>query len=44
MGKAKLHAMFHDKVVRCRADPEVLKVTDWSGLSVILQEIFRAFD
>ena len=44
MGKAKLHATFHDKVARCRADPEVLKVTDWSGLSAILQEIFRAFE
>jgi hypothetical protein len=44
MGKSKLHATFHDKVARCRADPELLKVTDWSGLSIILQDIFRAFD
>jgi hypothetical protein len=44
MGKVNLQTAFHDKVVRCMADPEILKVTDWSGISAILQEIFHAFD
>jgi hypothetical protein len=44
MGKTKLHTAFHDKAARCRADPEALKSSDWSGLSAILQEIFRAFE
>ena len=44
LGKAKLHAAFHDKAARCKADPEALKLSDWSGLSAILQEIFCAFE
>ena len=44
MRKTKLHAVFHEKVARFRADSDALKPTDWSGLSAILQEIFRAFE
>lgn len=44
MRKTKLHAMFHEKIAHCRADSDALKSTDWSGLSAILQEIFRAFE
>ncbi len=44
MRKPKLHAAFHEKVARCRANPDALKKADWAGLSAILQEIFRAFD
>jgi len=44
MDKAKLHAKYQDKVARCTSDPELLKITDWSGLSAILQMIFRAFE
>lgn len=44
MRKTQLRTAFHQKAARCRADPEVLKASDWSGLSVILQEIFQAFD
>ncbi len=41
--KKRLHAAFQKKLKRCKADPQVLQDTDWSGLSAILQEIFRAF-
>jgi hypothetical protein len=41
--KDALHARFGDRVARCIADCTVLSRTDWSGLDVILQEIFRAF-
>jgi hypothetical protein len=44
MRKTKLRCAFDAKVARCKADPDVLKATDWSGLSAILQEIFRAFE
>jgi hypothetical protein len=44
MRKTQLRTAFHQKAASCRADPEVLKASDWSGLSVILQEIFQAFD
>lgn len=44
MHKTKLQTKFFSKVEHCRADPEVLKVTDWSGILAILQEIFRAFE
>jgi HEPN/Toprim N-terminal domain 1 len=44
MRKTKLHSMFNEKVARCKVDPDALKATDWSGLSAILQEIFRAFE
>jgi hypothetical protein len=44
MRKTKLHSVFNEKVARCRADPDARKTTDWSGLSAILQEIFRAFE
>ena len=42
--KQKLHAAFQKKLKRCKADPQALQDTDWSGLSAILQEIFHAFD
>jgi hypothetical protein len=42
--KTALQIAFHEKVARCRTDPGALKATDWSGLSAILQEVFRAFD
>ncbi|MBV5326987.1 MAG: hypothetical protein JZU65_05020 [Chlorobium sp.] len=44
MSKPRLHATFREKVARFRANPEAMKMADWSGLSAILQEIFRAFD
>lgn len=42
--KNTLHEAFQRRVAACRADPGLLKATDWSGLSAILQMIFRAFD
>jgi len=44
MEKGKLQARFQKKVERCRDNPELLKSTDWSGLSAILKEVFHAFD
>lgn len=42
--KATLHDAFYRKVARCRADPATLEATDWSGLSAILETVFRAFE
>ena len=42
--KKRLHAAFQKKLKRCKADPQALQDTDWSGLSAILQEIFQAFE
>src|SRR5947209_3631733 len=42
--KATLQTAFQEKAARCRKDTRALKATDWSGLSAILQEVFRAFD
>lgn len=42
--KTALQNAFFEKVARCRRDPNTLKATDWSGLSAILEEVFRAFD
>ncbi len=42
--KRELHDAFRKKLKRCKADPQVLQDTDWSGLSAILQEIFQAFE
>lgn len=42
--KKRLNAAFQKKLKRCKADPQVLQDTDWSGLSAILQEIFQAFE
>ena len=42
--KRKLHDAFRKKLKRCKANPQVSQDTDWSGLSAILQEIFRAFE
>ena len=44
MHKAKLRATYQEKVARCRTDPDALSAADWSGLSAILREIFRAFE
>jgi hypothetical protein len=44
MRKTKLHATYYEKIAHCRADPDVINAADWSGLSAILREIFRAFD
>lgn len=44
MGKARLRERFLKMAERCKADPEVLKTTDWTGLSAILEMIFRAFN
>lgn len=44
MRKTKLRAAFFDKAANCKADPEALRASDWSGLSAILQEIFCAFE
>lgn len=42
--KRKLQDAFRKKLKRCKADPHVLQDADWSGFSVILQEIFHAFE
>ena len=42
--KRKLHDAFRKKLKCCKADPQLLQDTDWSGLSAILQKIFQAFD
>jgi hypothetical protein len=42
--KTALQNAFFEKVARCRSDPNTLKATDWSGLSAILEEVYRAFD
>lgn len=44
MGKTRLQACFQEKASRCKSDPALIKTTDWTGLSAILQQIFHAFD
>ncbi len=42
--KEKLHDAFRKKLKRCKANPQASPDKDWSGLSAIFQEIFRAFE
>jgi hypothetical protein len=44
MRKTALQTAFQEKAARCRRDSRALKAADWSGLSAILREVFRAFD
>ena len=42
--KAEIRVAFSRRVARCRTNPAAVEDTDWSGLSAILQMVFRAFD
>ena len=42
--KAELRDAFSRRAARCRTKPVALEQTDWSGLSAILQMVFRAFE
>ena len=42
--KAALRDAFSRRAARCRTTPAALEETDWSGLTAILQMVFRAFE
>ena len=42
--KTELRDAFSRRAARCRTKPVALEQTDWSGLSAILQMVFRAFE
>lgn len=43
MQKAKLYELFREKLRMCALNPNLIKSTDWSGLHLILNSIFKAF-
>lgn len=43
MNKIKLQELFNEKLSKCTVDQKLIDKTDWSGIKLILSEIFQAF-